>query len=295
MSGVSLRMTSLKTIELKFLLKLLGCEDYRGKMKDLNPNSGTKAPERDRICIALGSIDIVEYDSQIARFSLAPPGTTLLGLDTTSLPVTPDELKVLQACQKAEGYATPGKISGVPADAHQELIRSLTERGLLKINKEDIKEAWLTDKGKRFLLHEYEPTGSYPSAASATMLGNYVRFLRENLGQSGSLPTAQPNMQSNDVMPVGSSVKPDSQAVLQQIKQLDQLMGSDNYLPIYHLREKLQPPLTREELDSLLYELQRADLIELSSLHDQGDYSDHQMNAGIPQENRCYLFFISVF
>lgn len=287
-------MEGLKTVELKFVLKLLGCEGYRGKMKDLNPNSGTKAPERDRICMTLGSREFVEYDSQVARFSLAPPGKTLLGLDTTSLPVTPDELKVLQACQKAKGYATPGKISGVPADSRQTLIRSLTERGLLKISKEAIKEAWLTDKGKRFLLHEYEPTGSYVGAASATMLGNYVRFLRENLGQSKSLPTSQPNLQSSDAMPIGTQTKPDAQAVLQQIKQLDQLTGSDNYLPIYHLRDKLQPPLTREELDSCLYELQRSDHIELSSLHGQGDYSDTQINAGIPQENRCYLFFISV-
>ena len=95
-------------------------------------------------------------------------------------------------------------------------------------------------------------------------------------------------------MPIGSQSKPDADAVLQQIKQLDQLTGSDNYLPIYHLREKLQPPLTREELDSRLYELQRDDCIELSSLHDQGDYSDAQMTAGIRQENQGYLFFVSV-
>ncbi|MGB3670035.1 MAG: hypothetical protein WA984_07995, partial [Phormidesmis sp.] len=154
-------MESLKVIELKFLLKLLGCEGYRGKMTDLNPNSKTKASERDRICMALGTEDIVEYDSQVARFSLAPPGRTLLGLDTTSLPVTPDELKVLQACQKAKGSTTPGTITGVSADSRQALIRSLTKRGMLKINKEDIKEAWLTDKGKQFLLYEYEPVGSY--------------------------------------------------------------------------------------------------------------------------------------
>jgi len=299
-------MESLKVIELKFLLKLLGCEGYRGKMTDLNPNSKTKASERDRICVGLGTKDIVEYDSQVARFSLAPPGRTLLGLDTTSLPVTPDELKVLQACQKAKGSTTPGTIAGVSADSRQALIRNLTGRGMLKINKEDIKEAWLTDKGKQFLLYEYEPVGSYASTASATMLGNYIRFLRENLGQPESqlksqsksqprgLPTSQPSMQAASTMPIGSQTKPDAQAVLQQIKQLDQLTNSDNYLPIYHLREKLQPPLTRGELDSYLYELQRNDLIELSSLHDQGDYSDHQMNAGIPQENRCYLFFISV-
>ena len=72
------------------------------------------------------------------------------------------------------------------------------------------------------------------------------------------------------------------------------VVGSENYLPIYHLREKLQPPLTREALDSLLYELQRTDRIELSSLHNQDDYSDRQMSAGISQSNGGALFFISV-
>ncbi|MGC1305883.1 MAG: hypothetical protein WA885_01550 [Phormidesmis sp.] len=140
---------------------------------------------------------------------------------------------------------------------------------------------------------------------TAAKLGYYVKFLRENLESSpgARLPTGQPQAQRpltqtgqpSGAMPIGSSqTKPDAQAVLQQIKQLDQSTGSDNYLPIYHLREKLQPPLTREELDSCLYELQRSDHIELSSLHDQGDYSDHQVSAGIPQNHGRSLFFISV-
>ncbi|MGC1524658.1 MAG: hypothetical protein WA783_01280 [Phormidesmis sp.] len=299
-------MESLKVIELKFLLKLLGCEGYRGKMKDLSPNGKTKASERDRICMALGTEDIVEYDSQVARFSLTSPGRTLLGLDTTSLPVTPDELKVLQACQKAKGSTTPGTITGVSADSRQGLIRSLTERGMLKINKEDIKEAWLTDKGKQFLLYEYEPVGSYASTASATMLGNYVRFLRENLGQPESqpesqlksqprgLPTGQPIQQASSAIPIGSQTKPDRQAVLQQIKQLDQQVGNKNYLPIFHLRDALQPPLSRSELDSILYALQREGQVDLSSLHDQGKYTPEQMSAGIRQDNGGYLFFVSI-
>lgn len=287
-------MEGLKTIELKFVLKLLGCDDYRGKITALTPNGGTKASDRDRICEKLGARGLVEYDSQIARFSLAPPGRTLLSLDTTSLPVTPDELKVLKACQRAKGATTPGTVSGVSAGDRQNLIRSLTERGMLKITKEAIKEVWLTAQGKQFLLHEYEPSGSYFAAASATMIGNYVKFLRENLDQSRSLPTSQPTMQAPSSMPIGAQTKPDEAAVLQQIKQLDQIVGADNYLPIYHLREKLQPPLTRSELDETLYALQREDLIDLSSLHDQGKYSDAQLAAGIRQDNRAYLFFISV-
>ena len=291
MSWVQRRMSSLKTVELKFLLKLLGCEGYRGKIGDLKPNSGTSASERDRICKDLSAKGLVEYNAQVGSFSLAPPGKTLLTLDTTSLPVTPDELKVLKAFNNKGGSMTPGKLLSIPADSRQDLIRSLSDRGILKITKEAIKEVWLSAQGKQFLLHEFEPSGS-AAAASATMLGNYVRFLRENLGRSSSLPSN--GLSTRSPLSSDSSAKPDARAVLQQIKQLDQRVGSDNYLPIYHLREKLQPPLTREELDERLYSLQRDDLIELSSLHDQGDYSDLQLNAGIPQENKCYLFFISI-
>ncbi len=294
-------MVSLKLIELKFLLKLLGCEGARGKIVDLQPNSATSAAARDRICKDLGAKGMVEYDAQVSNFSLAPAGKTLLTLDTTSLPVTPDEMKVLKVCQKEQGATTPGKLIGIPSEARQKLIRSLSDRGMLKITKETIKEVWLSAQGKQFLLHEFEPSGS-SLAATATMLGNYVRFLRDNLGQnpgqtlnlSKSLPTSQPSMQSPVVMPVGSQSKPDSQAVLTQIQQLDQLVGSDNYLPIYHLREKLQPPLTSAELDERLYALQRDDLIELGSLHDQGIYTDRQMAAGIVQNNGGSLFFITV-
>ncbi|MGB3297749.1 MAG: hypothetical protein WBA76_05725 [Phormidesmis sp.] len=293
-------MTSLKTIELKFLLKLLGCRDYRGKVVDLSPSSKTSAAERDRICQSLGAEGLVEYSSEIAKFSIAPPGKTLLSLDTTSLPVTPDEMKVLQACK---GTMTPGKLGKqIPANERQNLIASLADRGMLKIVKNTMKEVWLSAQGKQFLINEYEPKGN-SLAATATMLGNYVNFLRENLGQPGEahLPVGQPSPQkslsqpgSDSAMPIGAQSKPDAGTVLQQIKQLDQLTGSDNYLPIYHLREKLQPPLTREELDSCLYALQRDDRIELSSLHDQGNYSDYQVSAGIPQNHGRSLFFISV-
>lgn len=293
---------SLEPIELKFLLKLLGYEDYRGKISAIKPNSKTKAPERNKVCKGLMSKGLVETESDVARFTIAPPGRTLLSLDTTSLPVTPDELIVLKDCK---GSMTPGKLRKIPADSRQQMIRDLAERGMLKITDTTITEVWLSAQGKQFLRDEYEPKGN-SLVATATMLGHYINFLRQNSGAAASrqrLPTHQPEPQRplsqaggmpNSTMPIGSGAKPDAQAVLRQIKQLDQLLGADNYLPIYPLREKLQSLLTREELDDRLYELQRNDQIELSSLHDQGDYSDSQVSAGIPQNHGRSLFFITV-
>ena len=166
---------SLKAIELKFLLRLLGCEDYRGRITALNPSSKTSTAERDRVCKTLSSKGLVEYDSEVAYFKIAPPGRTLLMLDTTSLPVTPDELKVLKACKDR---MTPGKLP-VPANARQQLISSLAERRMLTITKYTIKEVRLSAKGKQFLRDEYNPTGDSP-VATGTMLGHYVRFLRHD-------------------------------------------------------------------------------------------------------------------
>lgn len=206
---------SLKTSELKFLLKLLGCEGYRGKVVDLSPSSKTSVSERDRICQSLGAKGLVEYSSEIAKFSIAPPGKTLLSLDTTSLPVTPDELKVLKACK---GTITPGQLGQkVPVSDRQSLISSLAERRMIKIVKTALKEAWLSPQGKQFLLEEYEPTGN-SLAATATMIGHYVKFLRQNLGGQAArhLPSSQPRpqpplsqrgqpgSQPNSSMPIGS-------------------------------------------------------------------------------------------
>ncbi|MGC1305882.1 MAG: hypothetical protein WA885_01545 [Phormidesmis sp.] len=146
-------MEGLKTIELKFILKLLGCEGYRGKMKDLSPNSGTKAPERDRICKTLATKGLVDYSSEVSRFTISRFGKVLLSLDTTSLPVTPDELKLLRTCK---GSMSLGKLSRkIPADSHQQIIRSLAARKLINISSVAIKEAWLTEQGKNFLRDKY--------------------------------------------------------------------------------------------------------------------------------------------
>jgi hypothetical protein len=90
----------------------------------------------------------------------------------------------------------------------------------------------------------------------------------------------------------GDSLSP--QALLDTIRQLDQQLNTDNFLPIFHLREKLQPPISREELDQMLYELQGEDLIELSTLQDVSNYREEQIAAGIPQNIGGALFYISL-
>ena len=299
-------MVKIETLELKFLLRLLGAEEYRSKISGITLNKATKAIKRDQTCEALGAKGLVEHDSEIAKFAIASPGTTLLKLDTTSLPVTPDELQILKACK---GPMTPGSLGKkIPTSDRQRLLTNLAERGLIKVSKNTIKEVWLSAQGKQFLLHEYEPQGN-SAIATATMLGDYVQFMRKNLGRvrHSSLPTYQPqaqqplsqqgtlsNSSTSSAIPIGSQTKPDKQTVLRKIQQLDQQLDGENYLPIYHLRAVLQPSLTRPELDSILYTLQRDGKIDLDSLHDQGKYSQEQVAAGILQDNGGHLFFVTV-
>ena len=86
---------------------------------------------------------------------------------------------------------------------------------------------------------------------------------------------------------------PNPETLLQSIQTLDNELGTANYLPIFHLRQQW-PDLDREDLDRLLYQLQRQDAIELSSLQESLAYTAEQRAAGIPQEIGGPLFFISV-
>jgi hypothetical protein len=88
--------------------------------------------------------------------------------------------------------------------------------------------------------------------------------------------------------------KPGDEEILQTIQNLDRELSTGNYLPIFHLRQKLEPPLSREDLDEALYHLERNDKIELSALQEVRAYTQEQIDAGIPQDIGGRLFFIIV-
>lgn len=147
-------MTSLKTVELKFLLRLLDKENHRSQIADIKPNDKTPITQRDRICKTLAEKGLVNYSSVVSRFTISRFGKVLLSLDTTSLPVTPDELKLLRTCK---GSMSPGQLSRkIPVNARQQLIHSLAARKLIKISSVEIKEVWLTELGKNVLCDEYK-------------------------------------------------------------------------------------------------------------------------------------------
>lgn len=280
------------TNELKFLLKLLGCSDYRSSLTA----SGFKAFKgKEKICQNLGDRELVDYSREIAAVKILPPGQALLKTDTDQLPLKPNELKVLESISKASGKITPSKIhvKSVKSEERDAILQSFHEKGLIEADikiKKTKAEVWLTERGIEYLRDDYSPKGA--ANISLDLLNNYLRFLRKSLhGKPEQVATSAPTKEESAAVTI---INLTDEEILQTIRRLDQELGTDNYLPIFHLRQKLQPPLSREELDKALYRLEEADKVELSKLAEPGDYSPEQVDAGIPQISGGSLFFITV-
>jgi DNA-binding MarR family transcriptional regulator len=277
----------METIELKFLLKLLGFPGYQAPLAKIAPMSKMLATERERICRRLCDRGLVDYAYEICKLKIAPSAKALLKLDSDELPVTPQELKVLQACEKK---AIIPKSTGIPEAERQTVIQSLADRGLIQVDKRDkkIKEVWLTERGKEFLRQEYDPKGASNITLTKTMLANYLSFLRQSLLFSESEDGRATTVSSQEVRH-----KLSDEEILQTIVDLDRKLGR-NGLPIFYLREKLQPPLSRDDLDRALYRLEKNGQIELGAITRGWRYSEEELNAGIPQRAGSRLFFVTL-
>ena len=275
----------METIELKFLLKLLSFPDYRAPLSRITPNSKTSATERERICRKLRDRELVECSDEVTKLKITSPGKALLKSDSTELPVTDKELKVLRASEKEK--ISPGKTGVSPAE-RGEIIQRLADRGLIELETK-VKEVWLSERGKEYLREEYTSKGSQP-VLSLDMLINYLLFLRKS-GRVQMYKHQQPQQTPSATAPMN---QPSDEQILQVIRDLDQKFGTGNYLPIFHLRHKLEPQLSRDGLDEALYRLEGNDQIELSALVEASRYSQEQINAGIKQRSGSPLFFIKV-
>ncbi len=270
--------------ELKFLLKLLGCQNYRSPIA---ASTFSSFKGKEKLCQNLGDRNLVDYSREIATAKILPPGRALLKTDTSQIPISEKELKVLEAIAKSSAKIKPSEIKAAKAAEKEEILQKLAERGLIETDikiKRQKAEVWLTQRGQEFLRDEFTAKGTN-AVLSLDLLTNYLRFLRKSLGVKPDLVSPSVAIATN---------KPTDDDILQIIRDLDRELGTENYLPIFHLRQKLQPPLSREELDKALYSLQRNDLIELSSLVDPTPYTSEQIDAGIPKDIGGSLFFIVI-
>jgi hypothetical protein len=283
----------METKELKFILKLLGCPNYRTGLSSSIFDSFKS--EKNKICRDLGELEYVDYSREIATVKILPPGQALLKLDSAQLPIDDKELKVLEKIGKSSGKIAPSeiKVSALKSNERDVILKTLGERGLIAIEikmKRVNAEVWLTERGIEFLRDEYIPEGK--ANIDFNLLGNYVQFLRKNLRvKSEQVSTLVfDNMASHSDIHGNIS----DEEILETIKKLDRELGTENYLPIFHLRQKLQPPLLRDDLDQALYRLQKSDKIDFSTLQEVSAYTPEQIDAGIPQNIGGQLFFLIV-
>ena len=281
----------METKELKFILKLLGCPNYRTGLSSSIFDSFKS--EKNKICRDLGELEYVDYSREIATVKILPPGQALLKLDSAQLPIDDKELKVLEKIGKSSGKIAPSeiKVSSLKSDERDAILKILSERGLIaaEIKMKRVKaEVWLTERGIEVLRDEYNPEGK--ANIDFNLLGNYVRFLRKNLRFKSEQVSTLDHVESH--FDITSNIS--DEEILETIKKLDRELGTENYLPIFHLRQKLQPPLLRDDLDQALYRLQKSDKIDFSTLQESSAYTPEQIDAGIPQNIGGQLFFLIV-
>ncbi|NET02170.1 MAG: transcription factor RcaD [Sphaerospermopsis sp. SIO1G1] len=282
------------TNELKFVLRLLGCPNYCTGLSSSIFNSFKK--EKNKICRDLGEQELVDYSREIATVKIKDAGQALLKLDSSQLPISDQELKVLERISKSSKKIAPSeiKVSGLKSDERDSILKVLSERGLIDVEikiKRVKAQVWLTARGIEYLRDEFIPDSGVQPVISLDLLGNYLRFLRKNLRQSEPVAAVLSNSENSETETIN---KPSDEGILETIQKLDRELGTENYLPIFHLREKLQPPLSRDELDQALYRLQSNDQIDLSSLQEVSAYTPEQIDAGIPQNIGGQLFFIII-
>lgn len=100
--------------------------------------------------------ELVDCSVVAAKIGLTLYGKTMLRIDTSVRPVTPDELAVLRSCLR--GKITPEQISSkVPINCRQTLIKGLAQQKLLKIYQSTIDGVWLTRLGSGLIQEVLRP------------------------------------------------------------------------------------------------------------------------------------------
>lgn len=268
------------TAELKFLLTLLGCKAYRSL---LGASCFKSFKGKSKICQDLGERGWIDYSREILSVKLLPAGKALLALDAESLPIDVQSLQILGKIAEKSGKAALKdiRVSKIKTAEKQEILSKLADRGFVELAwqmQRQKGEVWLTAQGLDYLREDFHPKGLY-KLINLDLVGYYVEFLRK-----------APNKASSEAVEPMADL--DDAGILDLIKHLDKELGTENYLPMFHLREKLALP--RDEFDQALYRLQRAQKIELSTLQETDAYTSTQIDAGIPQIVSGPLFFISL-
>ncbi len=110
----------------------------------------SSARQRNLACQRLCDRGWLTYDLDITQLGLTLTGKTLLGLDLSVWPVTPDERLILRSC--LGGRIGPGQIHHrVPMGDRQRLLVGLIDQGLIVMYRSAIVRLCLTPPGMEAL------------------------------------------------------------------------------------------------------------------------------------------------
>ncbi len=88
----------MEVIEIKFLLKLLSCDNYRTTISKIRLGTSIQASVRNQVCWRLFERLLIQFTEKIAKIKITASGRTALNKNAEQL--TQLQLKVLMACQK---------------------------------------------------------------------------------------------------------------------------------------------------------------------------------------------------
>ncbi|MDJ0744558.1 MAG: hypothetical protein QNJ32_14520 [Xenococcaceae cyanobacterium MO_167.B27] len=272
----------MEVIEIKFLLKLLADKNHRTTISNIRLGTSIQASVRNNVCRRLYDLRLVQFTEKIAKIRITAKGKTALNKNAEQL--TQLHLKVLKACLKKGIPPSGTRISS--AQGREIIISELVALGLITVLTK-IHEVWLTAPGEEYLAILYKPTGGGNINLSKKMLADYLEFLR------GYFSTAQPEEQVTPAAQeeLSANENVDDNMIYQAIADLDESHKTDNYLPIFYLRNQFRS-LSREKLDQALYRLQAANKIDFSTLAEVEAYTTEQIDAGISQVVGGRLFYI---
>ncbi|MGF1520490.1 MAG: hypothetical protein ACFCVB_22220 [Nodosilinea sp.] len=123
---------ALSSLELAILGQLLAAGGTCDTLTALPIEKRSSLRRRIQACQQLQAKGYLTYNQDIAQFGLTLTGKTLLKLDLSVWPVTPDELLILRSCQG--GRIGPSQIHWrVSLGDRQRLLERLAEQGLIVV------------------------------------------------------------------------------------------------------------------------------------------------------------------
>jgi len=267
-------MARLELAHIKLLLKLVAFPRYEGAInaKGIAPNSKTSQATCRRLARELVQRELIEAPPQIEKIHTTEAGTQ--AAFDPAIPLEPAVRRLLKDARR-KGVTLANKSVRALGSEPEATLRQLETQGLVTL-AETMRWIRLSEAGRRFLSETYRPTQT-GGQFTPQMLGNYAAFLRSELAAA---PAASPETL-------------DADALYQTVERLQQDVPG-GLVPLYAVREAVEPPLDRATTDAHLYALARDDRIELITVQEQSNFTPQQLAAGIPQRAGGPLFYVTI-